>query len=596
MLLAFSLRLLMVAALVATPLVVHLGEDDLPDPRPVPGAPVLATPSAPPAGFAEEEAEGDESEVEPPAEEVVPAVYQVRDAGYGTGAWPIERGWDRQADIEFGQFVKAIGLAREKRGFTFEQAVRSERTNPLWTEEDAAFRVLVDCATFPYLVRAYFAYKTRRPFSWHSDKGRRYGKTNKPRQYSDWSMFATPDEFFRKLDATVSSAHFRMNASLEGTDTYPIDVTQESVIPGTTYYDPNGHVLMVYDVDHYSGDILFLDAHPDGTMTIREFGKQYAIGGSALGGGFRAWRHYDVEVLDEETGAFRITRKRNSESQFFSDTAQYLWDYQVDDYKLDYWEWVRAMVSTNGIYFYPIEDFNLLLDEVCQGIQFRVDSVNAAMKNGMHEKPHPDKLPYNIYGATGDWENYSSPGRDVRIRAAFRDAAGYVMKTMELAATGSKRLKYRVEPWELFKEYQRIWEDHSQNTLCQYAYVNSKGELVKLTLQDVANRLFDLSFDPYHCPELRWGARPNSEFTSARDEFKSCPEDNRKYKWYQEESRLRNRTTRLIGKGTGTHRGPSTPPDINLPGLLACYAEKLPEWEKCHTRARVKATGIERED
>lgn len=524
-----------------------------------------------------------------------PPVSQERESGYFTGAWPIERSWDRAAELEFAEFVKAIGLAREKRGFTFEQAVRSERINPLWTEEDKDFRVLVDCATFPYLVRAYFAYKTRRPFSWHSNKGRRYGKTNKPRLYSDWSMFPTPEEFFRSLDATVSSAHFRMNAALEGTDTYPVDVTAESVIPGTVYYDPNGHVLLVYDVDPYSGDILFLDAHPDGTMTIREFGSQYAIGGARFGGGFRGWRHYGVEVLDQETGAFRITRRRNSESDFYSGEAQYIWEFKVDDHVLNYWEWVRARVSTNGIYFYPLEDFNMLLDEVCQGIQYRVESVDIAMAAGMHDKPHPNKLPFNIYGATGDWENYSSPGRDVRIRAAFRGAFAYVLKSMELAAEGSSRLKYRVEPWELYKEYRQIWDDHSKNTLCQFEYTNSAGAKVGMTMEDVADRLFDLSFDPYHCPELRWGARPDSAYDTAREEYKSCPLDNRKYHWYQEESRLRNRTTRLIGKGTMTHRGPGKAPDLNLPDLLECYEEKMPEWEKCHTRARVKASGIDRE-
>jgi hypothetical protein len=542
-----------------------------------------------------EEALLPQEEITVDVDEVLPIVLE-RERGYFSGAWPIEQGWDRQAELDFAEFVKAVGLAREKRGFTFEQAVRSERVNPLWTEEDKDFRVLVDCATFPYLVRAYFAFKTRRPFAWHSNKGRRYGKTNKPRRYSDWSMFATPEEFFRKLDSTVSSAHFRMRADLEGTDTYPVDVTAESLIPGTVYYDPNGHVLLVYDVDSYSGDVLFLDAHPDGTMTIREFGKRYAVGGARFGGGFRAWRHYRAEVLDEETGSFRLTLDRNEDSDFYSGEAQYRWDYLVDEHALDYWEWVRSRVSTNGIYFYPEEDFNLLLDEVCAQIQSRVDSVKIALEAEMHLRKHPNKLPYNIYGAIGDWETYSSPGRDVRIRATFREAFAYVIKTMELTGEGSSRIKYDVEPWELYKEYAKIWHDHSQNTLCQYEYTNSAGESVKLTLEDIADRLFDLSFDPYHCPELRWGARPNSRSKAARREFKTCPVDPRKYKWYEEETRLRNRISRLIGKGTMTHRGPSTAPDINVPRLLKCYDEKLPEWEKCHTRGRIKASGIGSEE
>jgi len=33
---------------------------------------------------------------------------------------------------------------------------------------------------------------------------------------------------------------------------------------------------------------------------------------------------------------------------------------------------------------------------------------------------------------------------------------------------------------------------------------------VELSLLDIENRLYDLSFDPNHAPELRWGAKPGS--------------------------------------------------------------------------------------
>jgi hypothetical protein len=38
------------------------------------------------------------------------------------------------------------------------------------------------------------------------------------------------------------------------------------------------------------------------------------------------------------------------------------------------------------------------------------------------------------------------------------------------------------------------------------------------------DRLFDLSFDPYHCPERRWGARGA--------EFETCTDDSEKDQWY----------------------------------------------------------------
>ena len=41
-------------------------------------------------------------------------------------------------------------------------------------------------------------------------------------------------------------------------------------------------------------------------------------------------------------------------------------------------------------------------------------------------------------------------------------------------------------------------------------YKKSDGSEVILTIADIENRLFDLSFDPNHPPELRWGAPKNS--------------------------------------------------------------------------------------
>jgi hypothetical protein len=533
---------------------------------------------------------------EKPTPRALKVFHYERPSGYFTGAWKIEKGWDAEAEKEYADFVTKIGEARERRGFTFGQAIRSKKINPLWTEEDKNYRVQADCATFPYLVRAYFAYKTGRPYVWQSNKERRYGKENRVRTLSDWSQYENPEKFFPAFDATLSSAHYRMASHLEGTDTYPIDVTAESLTPGTVYYDPNGHLLLVYKVDDYSGDILMLDSHPDGTMTIRKFGNRYTIGSAKYGGGFKRWRHDVVELTDPETGAFKVRRKTNAESDFYSATAQYQWEFDIDGHKLDYWEWIRARVSRNGIYCYPIEDFNLLLDTVCEEIQYRVSAVNGALDAGLSAKKHPNKLPYNIYGASGEWEEYSSPGRDVRIRAAFREAFAYVLKTMELAAKGSSRLKYRVEPWELFKEYQRIWDEHADNTLCKFIYKRSDGTEVELNLNDVQDRLFDISFDPYHCAELRWGARPDSKHEKARGEFATCPEAPRKLFWYKEEQRLRNRTSRLVGKGTATHRGPVEPPDLDVPALLKCYAEKVPEWEKCHTRERIKASGMDKEE
>jgi hypothetical protein len=55
-------------------------------------------------------------------------------------------------------------------------------------------------------------------------------------------------------------------------------------------------------------------------------------------------------------------------------------------------------------------------------------------------------------------------------------------------------------------------------------YTNSAGKKVTLTLLDIEERLYDLSFDPNHPPELRWGAPEGSEErASAPETFTPVP-------------------------------------------------------------------------
>ncbi len=78
-----------------------------------------------------------------------------------------------------------------------------------------------------------------------------------------------------------------------------------------------------------------------------------------------------------------------------------------------------------------------------------------------------------------------------------------------------------------------------------------------------ANRLFALSFDPYHCPELRWGAGAGS----AEYDAGVCSA-NGKLDWYNKEMSLRYAIDRQYGAPTPLGWGPSQRPDIHVPNLL----------------------------
>jgi hypothetical protein len=73
---------------------------------------------------------------------------------------------------------------------------------------------------------------------------------------------------------------------------------------------------------------------------------------------------------------------------------------------------------------------------------------------------------------------------------------------------------------------------------CVITYYNSRGSRVHIGLESIRERLFKLSFDAYHCPELRWGATPDSK------EGSTCESSAEKNFWYKQEQFLRNQLER----------------------------------------------------
>ena len=121
----------------------------------------------------------------------------------------------------------------------------------------------------------------------------------------------------------------------------------------------------------------------------------------------------------------------------------------------------------------------------------------------------------------------------------------------------------------LIKKYNEIWTKHGKSPSCQVSYTNSRKKEITLTLNEVIARLFKLSFDPYMCPELRWGATPKNAA-----EFASCPDSKYKLKWYSSQQKLRNRIERIYGVPTPLSFGPSESPKLQITELLDSLAQK----------------------
>jgi len=486
---------------------------------------------------------------------------------------PINK-WDRKAEDEFAAFVEQLGTVRARFGCVkLHHCLQKPEANMLWSEEDRTLKVFSDCADVPYTLRAYFAYKTKRPFQWmRTIRGGRYKIGNKPRTFAD---FLAPDlrdvrHFLARVSMYVHSGFYRMHGNVEETDTYAVDVHRKSVRPGTVYYDPKGHVLIVYKVED-NGVVRLLDGHPDNTLTRARFGEKFARGSARLGGGFRNWRWYRLEKDDDDR--YRFVRETNAEIHArggdHSETAQYKKSYKMEEYWLNYFGWVRAKLSKNGMRIKPVEEFDELVESLCSDVLDRVDAVQIALDAGLHKKAQPSALPDNIYGTSGEWETYSTPSRDARLKAAVREIHRFVTASLQMADDGDRRLVYDGGARRLLKDLTTHWERLQRTEGCQFSYHNSLGKAVAINIAGVLDRLFAMSFDPYHCPELRWGAEPGSP------EYATCPQNATKVRWYSNEQKLRNRIERIYGQPTGLDFGPATSPQIHVGLQLVDLKTKL---------------------
>ncbi len=496
--------------------------------------------------------------------------------GSPEGAYLADKRWDEAAENEFSAWIEQLGRERElgtcqKLG----QCLTNRQANSLWSEEDKNLSVFADCADVPLLLRAYFAYKTKRPFQYVSRvSGGRYSEGNTPTAFKGFADHKNINSMLQAMSNEVHSGFFRMPPNVENGDTYPIEVSRESVRPGTVFYDPNGHVLVVYRVED-NGNVKLMDGHPDNSLTISPFGEKFARGNASQGGGFRAWRWVNIETISAPQKRYKLVRTPNSASRFFHATEQYQKEYAVNNTAQgNYYAWVRAkLVSEAGTWkVRPVEEFHDQLLAICNDIVDRIMAVKDATAKGMHQKSHPGTLPENIYGSTGEWETYSTPSRDARLRMAIRGLHHFAKDTVQRVGRGDETMEFRGSARMLASLYRDTWNTLSNKDSCRFQYTNSSGNTVSLALDTVMNRIYDLSFDPYHCPEMRWGAKPPRGATPASPDFASCQRDATKEDWYWKETRLRNTLERAYGEPTPYDAGPANAEDIHIPNLLGALA------------------------
>ena len=510
------------------------------------------------------------------------------------GSWRITKDhWSEADEKGFSDFVQSIG---ESDCNTSQSCVRG-KANPYHGSDPRNFDVDADCAKWPYFLRAYYASKNGLPFSFVNGVGgqgnQKFGGSNNAtsrHDITDHGGGINAPATVLQVMATVFSGTYRTDASERRSvhsDFYSPKLQPGSIRSGTAIYDVNGHVGVVYKVDS-DGRIYYMDAHPDFSITRSVYGAQFGHPPARLGGGFKNWRPFRLNGARRDGGGaliggrtvhadnnqiadFGLEQYYGTESNPKSDETKARYVY--NGVELGPFEYVRVAVSGGKTSYNPVYELKATMKTLCNDLNDRAQYVVQAIVENIQKKAHPARLPDNIY-ETGnlEWETYSTPSRDARIKAAFAQFYLDLKQMIEMWQRRDERIVY--DGMELKHDLEAAYAEMAP--ACTVTYVSTQQRPVTLNFEEMMHRLFALSFDPYHCIELRWGA--------TGDELRSCGDSASKRRWYEAEQRLRNQTDRTYGVYMGfdvgdleraaPRSGVDSPPPVNIKALIEGMGER----------------------
>lgn len=492
--------------------------------------------------------------------------------------------WSEADEQGFGKFVQSIG---DSNCSSSESCMRSA-ANPYRDSDPRGFDIDSDCAKFPYFLRAYYAWKNGLPFSFvngvsGSGGDIRFSKNGNHAvsrfDFIDHGNGIDGPTAMHQVMSSVTSATYRQSADdTKGVipDYYSPKIAPGSIRPGTAIYDVNGHATIVYRVDP-DGRIHYLGASPDFSIARDVYGAQFGQPPVTLGGGFKNFRplklvgaHRDAEghligghielAKNEDIPDFSLAQYEGTDGKATDPTKAHFSYGGVD---LGYFEYVRAAVAGGAMSYNPIYEFKTTLKGLCKEFDERAQSVDQATAEGIQNKPHPARMVNNIYAASDTtWEDYATPKRDARIRAIFAQSYKDLADMLKLWTNRDPRIVY--DGVDLKGDLEKVYKEETAN--CSVTYLSSDKHPVTLTFDDLVQRLYAMSYDPYDCIEHRWG-----------DDAASCPDSADKVRWYKAQQVLRDRidpdATQQMGYSLGelealNRKQPTHLAELNVKSLV----------------------------
>ena len=140
----------------------------------------------------------------------------------------------------------------------------------------------------------------------------------------------------------------------------------------------------------------------------------------------------------------------------------------------------------------PVYELRATMRTLCNDLKDRALFVDMAIKDGIERKAQPRNLPDNIYATDNDeWETYSTPSRDARIKTAFAPFYIDLQKMIDLWQQRDPRIVY--DGLFLKDDLKKMYQQEA--AACAITYTNSAGAEVTL------------DFDRHDAPALRDGFR-----------------------------------------------------------------------------------------
>ena len=441
--------------------------------------------------------------------------------------WKTTNGWGKETEALYSAWINALFYDADERSSwdALHEVTQNQNRNFLYNylsmgEDDPSGKNRVfmepDCADNPFYLRAYFAWKLGLPFGFHEcDRG----YLGHPPQTGRWVTNESPspktnpvasfNSFMRRVMDGVHSGTARTGLDNGTSDYYPVPLTRESLRPGVVFADPYGHTLILVrwipQSDDRPGVLLSVDAQPDGTVGIKRFWKgNFLFTTSEVIGdpGFKAFR----PIIMNDGHTYLLTNKEIS-----AESGLIPFSLQQQAMTSDvFYHTMERIINPE-----PLDPESALLDLIGALHEQLLVRITSVANGEEYMKSHPGEVipmpgrPAGVFQAGGQWEDFSTPNRDLRLLIAMDAVLDFPDKI--LRSPDDFKISILHSPDQIKKRLEALLSKKISELSITYIRTNGTGQT--LTLNEILNRIgaFEMAYNPNDGIEIRWGAPENSD-------------------------------------------------------------------------------------